>query len=55
MNLAQMLDIATGVGFQSRVAQTEHSVAKGSSPLRRFFGAVLPRRNRPRHSLQAFA
>ena len=32
-----------GLGLKSRVGQIEHSIANGSSPLRRFFGAVLPR------------
>ena len=32
-----------GPGFDSRAGQIGHSVAKGSPPLQRFFGAVLPR------------
>ena len=35
---------AGGLGFDSRAGQIGHSVANGSPPLRRFFGAVLPRR-----------
>ena len=35
---------AGGLGFKSRVGLIECSVATGSTPLRRFFGAVLPRR-----------
>ena len=35
---------AGGLGFDSRVAQIGHSIDGGSPPLRRFFGAVLPRR-----------
>ena len=31
---------AGGLGFDSRAAQTGHSVDSGSPPLRRFFGAV---------------
>ena len=40
-------DIAIGAGgvrFEFRVGQIGHSVVNGSPPLRRFFGAVLPRR-----------
>ena len=33
-----------GLGFGFQVGQIEHSVGNGSPPLRRFFGAVLPRR-----------
>ena len=35
---------ARGLGFDYRAGQIGHSVANGSLPLRRFFGAVLPRR-----------
>ena len=31
-----------GLGFYSRAGQIGHSVANGSPPLRRFFGAALP-------------
>ena len=40
-------DIAIGAGglrFESRVRQIGRSVANGSLPLRRFFGAASPRR-----------
>ena len=33
-----------GLGFNSRAGHIELSVTNGSPPLRRFFGAVLPRR-----------
>ena len=33
---------AGGLGFDYRAGQIGHSVAKGSTPLRRCFGAVLP-------------
>ena len=33
-----------GLEFNSQAGQIEHSVANGSPPLLRFFGAVLPRR-----------
>ena len=33
-----------GLGFDYRVGQIGHSVANGSPPLRRFFGAVLLKR-----------
>ena len=32
------------VGFDSRTRKIWHSFANGSPPLRRFFGAVLPKR-----------
>ena len=35
---------AEGLGLNSQAGQIEHSVANGSQPLRRFFGAALPRR-----------
>ena len=35
---------AEGLGLNSQAGQVEHSVANGSQPLRRFFGAMLPRR-----------
>ena len=41
------LDIAIGaggLGFENRAGLIKHSVANGSPPLRRFFGAVLLRR-----------
>ena len=34
---------AGGLEFESRGGQAVHSVANGSPPLRRFFGAALPR------------
>ena len=34
---------AEGFGFDSRAGQVGHSVAKGLTPLRRFFGAELRR------------
>ena len=39
-------DIAIGAAslFDSQVGQIGHRVANGSSALRRFFGAVLPKR-----------
>ena len=33
-----------GMGFDSHAGQIKRSVAKDSPPLRRFFGATLPRR-----------
>ena len=33
-----------GLGFGSRAGQIGHSIANGSPLLRRFFGAVLPKR-----------
>ena len=48
-----------GLGFDTRVGQTEHIVANGSPSLRGFVGAVLPqalsRGDGPRHSLHASA
>ena len=35
---------AEGLGLNSQAGQIGHSVANGSQPLRRFFGAGLPRR-----------
>ena len=35
---------AVGLGFDYRAVQIEYSVAYGLPPLRRFFGAVSPRR-----------
>ena len=35
---------AEGLGFDSRAGQIGPSLANGSLPLRRFFGAALPRR-----------
>ena len=35
---------AEGLGLNSRAGQVGHSVANDSQPLRRFFGAGLPRR-----------
>ena len=35
---------AGGLGFHFRVGQIRQSVANGSPPLRRFFGAMLPKR-----------
>ena len=35
---------AEGLGFSSQAGQRGHTVANGSPPLRRFFGAVLTRR-----------
>ena len=35
---------AGGWGFDSRTGKIQHSIAIGSPPLRRFFGAVLPLR-----------
>ena len=35
---------AEGLGFDSRVGLAGRSSTNGSPPLRRFFGAVLPRR-----------
>ena len=35
---------AEGLGLNSQAGQVGHSVANGSQPLRRFFGAALPRR-----------
>ena len=35
---------AEGLGLNSQDGQIRHTVANGSPPLRRFFGAVLPRR-----------
>ena len=35
---------AGGLWFESRANQVEPNFANGSPPLRRFFGAVLPRR-----------
>ena len=32
----------SGLCFDSRAGRVGHSVANGSPPLRRFFGAVLP-------------
>ena len=37
-------DVAIHPRFDSRAGQIGHSVANGSPPLRRFFGAVLFRR-----------
>ena len=34
---------AEGLGFNSQAGQIGHSVANGSPPLRRFFGAALPK------------
>ena len=36
---------AEDVGFDYQVGQIRHSVANGSPPLLRVFGAVLPRRS----------
>ena len=33
-----------GLGLNSQAGQVGHSVANGSQPLQRFFGATLPRR-----------
>ena len=47
---------AEDLGFDSRAGQIELSVAKGSPPLRRFFGAeaqALSRGDGLRHSLHA--
>ena len=35
---------AEGLGLNSQAGQVGHSVANGSQPLPRFFGAALPRR-----------
>ena len=35
---------AEGLGLNSQAGRVGHSVANGSLPLRRFFGAALPRR-----------
>ena len=35
---------SVGLAFDSRVSYMEHNVTKGSSPLRRFFETVLPKR-----------
>ena len=35
---------AEGLGLNSQAGQVRHSVANGSQPLRRFFGAALPKR-----------
>ena len=51
-------DIAIGagsVGFDSWAGQIGHIVAKVSPTLQYFFGAVLPSRDGPRHSLLDFA
>ena len=35
---------AEGLGVNSQAGQIGHSVTNGSQPLRRFYGAALPRR-----------
>ena len=48
---------AEGLRFNSQAGQIGHTIANGSPPLRRFFGAALPGahpRNRAHHSLPRF-
>ena len=42
--LGALLSVSACLGFDSRAGKIGHSVAIGSQPLRRFFGAVLARR-----------
>ena len=42
--LKDIVNGAGGLELDSRIGQIGYSVANDSPPLRRFFGAVLPRR-----------